>query len=124
MRAVLTLAIGACLLCLSACDPGWSVHGVVIGPDGMALAGARVTLECPSGPATAPVTADAGGRFDFGGVGRATESARCTIVVSHAGFVERRLPATDTCHRSTSRGNFGEPCDPREELVALEPAPQ
>lgn len=120
MSMTRAVELAAAVFLLVGCDPGWSVQGVVIGPDGMAVPGARVAFECPSGHADAPVTTDAQGRFELGGVGRATESARCTLAVSKAGFAERRLPATDACHRSTSRGNFGTPCDPREELISLE----
>jgi hypothetical protein len=100
------------------CDPVYSVHGTVLDAAGTAVAGANVTLMCPSGRTESSVTT-ASGEFAFGGVGGSFEAPKCSLRVEKPGFIARTVRTTDACYRSTQTKNYGNECRPGEGEIRL-----
>jgi hypothetical protein len=101
----------ACAVLLVACDPAYSVTGTVVDGKGAPIAGASVTMSCPSGSVRKETTG-ASGEFQHGGVGGTAEAPSCTLRIEAAGFVPQTIPSTAVCFRSSRKGNYGKPCSP------------
>ena len=103
-----------------ACDPTYSVSGTVVDASGAAVAGATVTMACPSGR-TEAATSSAGGEFAFGGVGGSFEAPKCSLRIEKPGFTARTVRTTDACYRGTQASNAGVPCKAGEGRLVLTP---
>jgi hypothetical protein len=119
-RASLALLTLPTLLAVVACDPTFSVSGTVVDASGAPVAGATVTMACPSGR-TETVTTSAGGEYAFGGVGGSFEAPKCSLRIEKPGFTARTVRTTDACYRGTQAHNAGTPCKPGEGKVVLTP---
>lgn len=106
------------LLVGAGCDPAYSVRGTVLDAGGTAVAGANVTLSCPSGRTESAVTT-ASGEFTFGGVGGSFEAPRCSLRIEKPGFTTQTVRTTDACYRSTQTKNYGKDCRPGEGEIRL-----
>ena len=114
---MLRTAVLAAALLGAACDPAFVIEGSVKSPAG-ALAGADVTLSCPSDPPLR-LTTDAHGRIFYHRIG--TANPECRVVVSKQGFRPRELTLAEVCN-----AHFGVGCRSARidvELAPAEPAP-
>ncbi len=93
-------------LTLAACDPIWSVRGVITA-DAVAVAGARVSIECPfkagSMDASGSVLSRGDGSFEMSGTGLIHE--RCSIAITARGLRARSYPILSVCTKT-----LGSPC--------------
>lgn len=111
---ILYAAAVAAPLFAAACDPVFTIQGSVKSPSS-ALAGADVTLSCPSDPPV-HLTTDALGRIAYHRMG--TANPECRVLVSKPGFHPRELPLSEVC-----KAHFGVGCWGAQIDVELAPDP-
>ncbi len=107
-------ALAAALLGV-ACDPAFVIEGSVKSPSG-ALAGADVTLSCPSNEPLR-LSTDAQGSLHYQRIG--TADPACRVVISKPGFRPRELTLAEVC-----KAHFGVGCSGARIDVQLAPAEQ
>ena len=112
----------ASLTGLSACDPGWKVHGTLVDAAGGPVVGATIGFRC--GPRTAPtgpqytMVSRAGGEFEAAGTSR-DPGVACSLEVVASGHPTKTVVITDACYRSTAAGNYGTACTPGEGRIVV-----
>jgi hypothetical protein len=92
----------------------------VVDASGGALAGATITMACPSGRTEVVITT-VRGEFAFGGVGGSFEAPKCSLRIEKPGLTAQTVRTTDVCYRGTETGHSTVACKPGEGKITLVP---
>jgi hypothetical protein len=89
-----------CGILLCGCDPEFRLAGRVTMPNGHAVSGAKLWLQCYDGGKDFATTANEAGRFESRGIG--WRSSACTIRAQAPGYSDASIPIMSVCRRRPS----------------------